>query len=100
MPVGQRACGVVLDFDDARPIVEPRAAATLIFVRDTKNGVELCVMQRSLQSSFMGGAVVFPGGRVEPHDAAWSWPPPVATRGSGAWWDDDGVAARVAACRE
>lgn len=56
-------------------------------------------MQRSKQSSFMGGAVVFPGGRIEPADAAPEWGD-VIIRGDGAWWDDEGRAARVAACRE
>lgn len=56
-------------------------------------------MQRSVQSSFMGGAVVFPGGRVEPHDSAAEWAG-LFTEGSGAWWDDEGIAARIAACRE
>lgn len=59
-------------------------------------------MQRSKQSSFMGGAVVFPGGRIEPADAAAEWDE-VVDRGSGAllhWWDDEGRAARIGACRE
>lgn len=56
-------------------------------------------MQRSLESSFLGGAVVFPGGRVEPSDRE---PIPVSAPDGegGTWWDDDGRAARVAACRE
>jgi len=54
-------------------------------------------MQRSNESSFMGGAVVFPGGRVEASDAAWS---EQVVPASGRWSDDDGNAARVAACRE
>jgi 8-oxo-dGTP pyrophosphatase MutT (NUDIX family) len=99
----------VLDLDPARPPVEPRPAATLLLMRDAPAGVELCVMQRSLQSAFMGGAVVFPGGRVEPHDRPQHWPPDVAARfsgpndpgsGPGKWWDAEGVTARVAACRE
>lgn len=90
----------MLDFDEAREPVTPRAAATLILVRDGDAGLEVIGMQRSLQSSFMGGAVVFPGGRVEAYDAASAWPPEVATRAAGEWWDDEGFAARMAACRE
>lgn len=57
-------------------------------------------MQRSLHATFMGGAVVFPGGRIEPGDAEWeealAAPPP-----EGAPWSDaEGRAARIAACRE
>ena len=60
-------------------------------------------MQRSLQSSFLGGAVVFPGGRVEPQDARALWPASLHTSSAeadGVWWDEDGFAARVAGCRE
>jgi 8-oxo-dGTP pyrophosphatase MutT (NUDIX family) len=89
----------VLDFDPNRVPVTPRPAATILLLRDRSGELEVCVMQRSKQSSFMGGAVVFPGGRIEPADAAPEWNE-VIERGEGAWWDDEGRAARVAACRE
>lgn len=99
----------MLDFDPTRVAVAPRPAATLLLLRDRlvsdsthRAELEVCVMQRSKQSSFMGGAVVFPGGRIEPADAASEWDE-VVERGSGAWldwWDDEGRAARIAACRE
>lgn len=56
-------------------------------------------MQRSHQSRFMGGAIVFPGGRVEAGDAIGAWTD-LFTRGEGPWWDEEGAAARVACCRE
>jgi 8-oxo-dGTP pyrophosphatase MutT (NUDIX family) len=92
----------VLDFDPDRPVVAPRPAATIVLLREPSSPVgevEVCVMQRSAQSSFMGGAVVFPGGRVEPTDSASAWDGLVEL-GAGDWWDDAGIAARIAACRE
>jgi 8-oxo-dGTP pyrophosphatase MutT (NUDIX family) len=91
---------VVLDLDEQRPLTPPRPAATLVLLRDGTQGIEVCVMQRSLESAFLGGAVVFPGGRVEASDASTEWREDVATRGSGQWWDAEGFASRVAACRE
>ncbi len=91
----------VLDFDPNRTPVTPRPAATIILLREVEaeGDVEICVMQRSNQSSFMGGAVVFPGGRIESHDQASAWDG-LFTPGSGEWWDAEGSAARIAACRE
>ncbi len=89
----------MLDLDSSRVPVTPRPAATILLLRNGPAGLEVCVMQRSKQSSFMGGAVVFPGGRVEPSDAADELRA-VSELGEGAWWDDEGRAARVAACRE
>jgi len=89
----------VLEFDPNKPPATPRPAATVILLREGANDVEICVMQRSNQSSFMGGAVVFPGGRIEPTDNPSAWQG-LFERGSGEWWDDEGVAARIAACRE
>lgn len=89
----------VLDFDPNRIPVTPRPAATILLLRDGREGLEVCVMQRSKQSSFMGGAVVFPGGRVEPSDGADDLREVIEV-GSGTWCDDEGRAARVAACRE
>ncbi len=91
----------MLEFDPKRPPVTPRPAATIILLRQGEREVEICVMQRSNQSSFMGGAVVFPGGRIEPDDQPSSWEGLFdATSRTGDWWDDEGVAARIAACRE
>ena len=91
---------VVLDLDSQRTVVPPRPAATVVLLRDGADGLELAVMQRSLESKFLGGAVVFPGGRVEPHDARSSWGPALVSTAEGTWWDDEGFASRVAACRE
>lgn len=48
---------------DARP------AATLVLFRAAKGGLdELLVVERSSAMAFAGGAIVFPGGRVDPDD--------------------------------
>ena len=42
----------------------PRAAATVIIVRDTEDGeaIEVLMAERHSDLSFAGGALVFPGG--------------------------------------
>lgn len=47
----------------------PRQAATLVILRDSVDGLEVFLTVRSLAMRFMGGAVVFPGGAVDPTDA-------------------------------
>ena len=44
-------------------------AATLVVIRDSDAGPpELLVVERSARMAFAGGAIVFPGGRVDPGD--------------------------------
>ena len=45
-----------------------RDAATVMLLRDGDDGIEVCLMQRNLNSDFVGGAYVFPGGAVDPDD--------------------------------
>lgn len=50
-----------------------RDAATVMLVRDADHGgagIEVFMLRRNLQSDFVGGAYVFPGGAVDPHDRA------------------------------
>lgn len=69
----------MLDFDVNRSEVAPREAATLIVLRDTAGrGVEVFCVERHRKSGFLGGAVVFPGGKVDPDDASAEWDPAVA----------------------
>ena len=42
--------------------VEVRDAATVLLVRDGDAGLEVFMLRRNLQSEFVGGAYVFPGG--------------------------------------
>lgn len=52
------------------PTVPVRAAATVMLVRDGDRGLEVCMLRRNLNSDFVGGAYVFPGGAVDPADGA------------------------------
>lgn len=49
--------------------VPVRDAATVMLLRDGVDGLEVCMLQRNLNSDFVGGAYVFPGGGVDPDDA-------------------------------
>ena len=51
-------------------IVSPRPAATVITVRDGAKGYEILMLRRNLNSDFVGGAYVFPGGAVDESDAS------------------------------
>ena len=49
---------------------ELRQAATVMLVRDQEaSGIEVLMLQRNLNSDFVGGAYVFPGGAVDPEDS-------------------------------
>lgn len=74
--------------------VEPQIipAATVVIMRENVNGPpELLMVERAAAMRFAGGALVFPGGRVDPGDYA------LAQRYDG---DPDDNAARIAAIRE
>jgi 8-oxo-dGTP pyrophosphatase MutT (NUDIX family) len=45
-----------------------RDAATVMLVRDGTEGMEVFMLRRNLNSDFVGGAYVFPGGAVDPAD--------------------------------
>lgn len=64
----------------------PRQAATVILLRGGTSTLEVLLVKRTEQASFMGGVWVFPGGAVDSAD--------------GAEADGDGRAHRVAAVRE
>ncbi len=67
---------------------EPIPAATLVVVRDRPAGPpELLMVERAAGMAFAGGALVFPGGRIDEAD-------------HGAGGEFAGGAARVAAIRE
>ncbi len=50
--------------------VPVRDAATVMLLRDGDHGIEVCMLQRNLDSDFVGGAYVFPGGGVDEEDAS------------------------------
>ncbi|WP_294268978.1 NUDIX domain-containing protein [uncultured Sphingomonas sp.] len=75
-------------------IPDPIPAATLILMRegaDSGDGPEILMVERGAALAFLGGAMVFPGGRVDPGDHAMV--PADAP-------DADEAAARIAAIRE
>lgn len=47
-----------------------RDAATVVLIRDGADGIETWLLTRVTQMAFAAGMTVFPGGRVEPSDAA------------------------------
>lgn len=70
----------------------PIPAATLVLMRDRRVGApDLLMVERSRALAFAGGALVFPGGRVDPGDRA------LAAALDG---DPEELAARLAAIRE
>lgn len=69
---------------ELEPVV-PRAAATVILVRDgrTGSGLEVYLLRRVVSMAFAAGMHVFPGGSVDARDAdlperAWAGPPAAA----------------------
>lgn len=73
------------------------AAATVVLLRDAPHGWELLLLERHAATAFAGGAMVFPGGRVDPGDAAVAADPRHA---NFAGLTSGDAAARVAAGRE
>jgi 8-oxo-dGTP pyrophosphatase MutT (NUDIX family) len=63
----------MLDLDANREAVPPKDAATIILVRDGERGVEVFCVRRSKGSRFLGGAIVFPGGKVDAADGDPRW---------------------------
>ncbi|MEU9338365.1 NUDIX hydrolase [Streptomyces sp. NPDC048290] len=63
--------------------VEPRAAATVMLLKDTAAGPVVHMLRRRASMAFAGGAYAYPGGGVDPRDddtrIRWAGPP----RG---WW--------------
>ncbi len=72
-------------------IQEAIPAATLVLFRERGGVPELLFVERSRAMVFAGGALVFPGGRIDPGDRA------LAATFDG---EPDDMAARIAAIRE
>jgi 8-oxo-dGTP pyrophosphatase MutT (NUDIX family) len=96
---------MVLDIDPAREGATPRDAATLVMVREARGGgIEVFCVERHKASGFLGGAVVFPGGKLDERDRDAEWldvvTAPIAPRTPIAPDDESLRALAIAACRE
>ena len=74
---------------------QPIPAATIVLVRDAPR-LEVLMIERHADIGFAGGALVFPGGRIDPGDADPDW----RKHADGLPEDADAAAAAVAALRE
>ena len=74
---------------DNAELVPVRDAATVMLLRDGADGLQVCMLRRNLNSDFVGGAYVFPGGAVDADDAA----PDVAGLVTG--WTDESASRQV-----
>jgi 8-oxo-dGTP pyrophosphatase MutT (NUDIX family) len=90
--------------DDLQPAVD---AATILLLRDgSDDRVEVLLLERHIESDFAGGALVFPGGKVDAADreldpARWTGRDPALMRELlGAESDRDALGLMVAAVRE
>jgi 8-oxo-dGTP pyrophosphatase MutT (NUDIX family) len=96
----------VLDLDVEREGTPPKDAATVIVVRDAPGGgkIEIFCVERNIQSRFLGGALVFPGGKVDDsdRDPAWDMLATESPDARGDFATDASTlrALRIAACRE
>jgi 8-oxo-dGTP pyrophosphatase MutT (NUDIX family) len=81
-------------------------ASTVIVLRETDAGIETFMLCRHHQSGFMGGAHVFPGGKVDPSDSQPGWlehvdrPSEELSRQLGETDADSALGLLVAAVRE
>jgi 8-oxo-dGTP pyrophosphatase MutT (NUDIX family) len=67
----------MLDLEANRAATPPKDAATLLLLRDGSEGPEVFCVERNKASRFMGGALVFPGGKVDAQDASETYLPHV-----------------------
>ncbi|HEX3772253.1 MAG TPA: hypothetical protein VHV30_15360 [Polyangiaceae bacterium] len=99
----------MFDLDPHRQLPTPRDSSTLVVVREGRGGgIEVFCVERHQKAGFLGGAVVFPGGKLEEDDLDPAWascatPPVRPAPERGAPFAPDALTLRglaVAACRE
>lgn len=57
-----------MELNSEVPTTPPRHAATVVLLRDTPQGMEVFLMKRHGLSDVLGGAYVFPGGKLDEGD--------------------------------
>ena len=72
------------------------ASSTILLIRDTLNGLEVFMVERNKKIDFAPGALVFPGGKLEPED----YNPELLDLCVGSSFDQDAIASKVCAIRE
>ena len=77
---------------EIKPIAQPRLAATVMLLRDGSEGMEVFMIVRHQGNDFASGALVFPGGRVDPEDHE-------LAADAGMFAPQPGVSAEAAALR-
>jgi 8-oxo-dGTP pyrophosphatase MutT (NUDIX family) len=83
--------------DAEQTIVEAYPASTVLMVRDGGQGLEVFMVVRHRKIDFASGALVFPGGKVDPEDSDAA----LIARCAGAdGLDASAMALRIAAIRE
>jgi 8-oxo-dGTP pyrophosphatase MutT (NUDIX family) len=80
---------------DPPSYVTPHPAATLLMLRDGADGLEVLMTSRHEEAAFAGGALVFPGGKVDPDDHALAGDCAAKTA-----LDEAALVLRIAAIRE
>lgn len=58
-----------MELNSEIPTAPPRHASTVVMLRDTPRGLEVFLVKRHGLSDVMGGAYVFPGGKLDDSDA-------------------------------
>ena len=59
---------MVIEINSDEVLTAPMASATVMVLRDSPNGPEVLMMRRHGNSSVLGGAHVFPGGKLDRQD--------------------------------
>ena len=60
-----------MEWQTARSDRPPAPSASVALIRDDARGLQVLMMQRHGDADVLGGAFVFPGGKVDAEDAEW-----------------------------
>jgi len=61
-----------MELNSMRIAGPPAPSATVVLLRDAADDLEVFLLRRHGKSDVLGGAYVFPGGKVDPEDAPWA----------------------------